>query len=788
MRALLPELLLNGLPARVSDLSAGLSPALSAGGLPALWSPASYEPHLLSLPFALAPAAMLIVIAYAKVMRGAPALRGFLLAHGLTLLPYAIAMMLAPSIASPAVAEQLFRVAAAFIPMAGATGTGFQLALLGGTPRRRAWAWLAVASAAAWIVAGSTGDALIDGVRRLPGFWYGHAGPWVWLALIHTLAMTIPASIALGHAALTRPPSSERRQLRAALVANLVTYAGLIDVSLAYGVGVLPLGWLLSGVGCLLVVRALVVEDLLRVRAVDTAAPLLIVYFTAGALLAWVALTKLGAPLPWPLTALTVVLCFAAVRVAVAAISLVTGGARGGKRPLDRLLAQLVSRARAMTAAPAIAQLALEIIELALGLRARMLLASDDDWGWRAQTGERLDDAHAPDPLLASWLAEQPAVFGDGLDAVPADLRPLLVTLLAHHGARALIPIASADELLGVMLVPVGTRRLRDVGLGFLRGAAERVAEALLHARLAVRAAGRAALAREVELAAAVQGELLPGAGTHVHGALTVVGSWHPATRCAGDFWTVMPLGEAPAPGEPAPPSATSSAVPSGRVAPDADQRPVLIAIGDVTGHGVASAMVTAAAIGACEACVRRRGAALDLGELVRALDAAVRRVGGGELAMTCFVAIFDPAARELRFVSCGHTAPYLCRATSTSTAAAAPSQAPDREIELHALVARGNPLGAGLFAPARVQRRALHPGDLVVWYTDGVVEAQDPAGSPFGDRTLQHLLRKLERRRLSPATVHGLVHRSVAAHRAGRPLADDETLVVAQLAREASP
>jgi serine phosphatase RsbU (regulator of sigma subunit) len=747
--------------------------------LPALWSSASYEPHLLSLPFALAPAAMLVVIAYAKVMRGAPALRGFLLAHGIALLPYATTMMLSPSITSPAVAEQLFRIAAAFIPVAGATGTGFQLALLGGTRRHRALAWIAVASTAVWIYVGATSDALIDGVRRMSGFWYGDAGPWVWLALIHTLAVTIPGFLALGYAALTRPPSNERRQLRAALVATSVTYAGLIDVSLAYGVGVVPLGWLLSGLGCLLVVRALVVGDLLRVRAVDTAVPLLIVYFTFGALLAWVALTEVGAPLPWPLTALAVMLCFAAVRVSVAAVSLVSGGARGGKRPLERLLAQLVSRARAMTAAPAIAQLAIEVIQLALGLRTRMLLASQDDWGWSTQTGERLDDARAPDPLLASWLAEQPAVFADDLEAVPEDLRALVVELLASHGARALIPVASADELLGVVLVPVGTRRLRGAGLAFLGGAAGRVAEALLHARLALRAAERAALAREVELAAAVQGELLPGAGTHVHGALTVVGSWQPATRCAGDFWTVMALG-APAGDPQRDPAAART-----------DARPVLIAIGDVTGHGVASAMVTAAAIGACDACARRRGGALDLAELVAALDAAVRCVGGGELAMTCFVAIFDPAARELRFASCGHPAPYLCRAAAATPAdpASDPAHAtPEARIELHALVGRGNPLGTGQPIAARVQRRALHPGDLVVWYTDGVVEAQDPAGIAFGDRKLQHLLKKLDRRRLAPVLVHDLVQHGVAAHRAGRALADDETLVVAQLAREAAP
>src|SRR6185436_7827204 len=91
-----------------------------------LWSSASYEPHLLALPFALAPAAMLIVIAYAAVMRGAPILRGFLLGHSCALLPYAVVMMLSPSIHSAAAAEQLFRAATAFIPMAGANAAGFQ--------------------------------------------------------------------------------------------------------------------------------------------------------------------------------------------------------------------------------------------------------------------------------------------------------------------------------------------------------------------------------------------------------------------------------------------------------------------------------------------------------------------------------------------------------------------------------------------------------------------------------------------------------------------------------------
>jgi serine phosphatase RsbU (regulator of sigma subunit) len=206
--------------------------------------------------------------------------------------------------------------------------------------------------------------------------------------------------------------------------------------------------------------------------------------------------------------------------------------------------------------------------------------------------------------------------------------------------------------------------------------------------------------------------------------------------------------------------------------------------------------MVAAAAIGACDVCVRRAGADLDLGELIAALDAAVHRVGAGDLAMTCFAAVLDPARREVRFVSCGHPAPYLCRLAEKPLETATDSSSGPSlgaRIELHALVGRGNPLGTGLPANARLQRRALEAGDLVVWYTDGVVEAQDPAGAAYGDRRLQHLLKSLDRPRLTPLDVHDLVHRGVAAHRAGRPPDDDETLVVAQLhatpaAREAAP
>src|ERR1700733_6293551 len=138
-----------------------------------LWSSASYEPHAWSLAFAFAPAAMSIVIAYAVVMRGASVLRGWLLLHFASLLPYAVCIMLSPSIVTAGVADVWFRIGGACVPMAAAGGAGFQFALLG---RARQARWLIVfafASAVAWIAIGATSDLVIEGVRRIPfGMWF----------------------------------------------------------------------------------------------------------------------------------------------------------------------------------------------------------------------------------------------------------------------------------------------------------------------------------------------------------------------------------------------------------------------------------------------------------------------------------------------------------------------------------------------------------------------------------------------------------------------------------------
>src|SRR5262245_42038067 len=96
-----------------------------------LWSSASYEPHVLSLLFAFAPAAMLVVITYALVMRGEPVMRAWLLLHFVTMMPLFVTITLAPSIVSPEAATALYRIAAACIPLSAVAGGAFQFSLVG---------------------------------------------------------------------------------------------------------------------------------------------------------------------------------------------------------------------------------------------------------------------------------------------------------------------------------------------------------------------------------------------------------------------------------------------------------------------------------------------------------------------------------------------------------------------------------------------------------------------------------------------------------------------------------
>lgn len=720
-----------------------------------LLDPSSYAVDGASLPFVIAAAALGMVLAYAVFMRGAPQLRVPVLIFAASLLPFVVGCGLAVAAPTDEAAVSFFRVAVAPVPLGTAAGMAFQLALAQRLVARR---WVVLAGAfvgIGFLVLGWSTTLAVDAVIVTPsGLRFFSPGILVAPAAAAIAVLSGIGTIEAFRALRVETSPVRRRQLRGGILALGVAFLGLADVFLAFGLGWAPVSWLFVATGALLMLRSILIDDLLRARAVDSRAPLAIAAAALAAVGAWHVTRELGAAFDGWVLAVPIVGAVLAGRLAVGLAVRVWTIRPGGEGPLDRLAAQYASRVHQVTTVEEVARRTTEVLDLGLGAEAEVILPARDDWSWRRGDGTAVPETATPDPLLVPWLGGRARPLwrddleGAGLD----DLRPSVERLLAAHRAQVLVPLVAHDDLVGLLLIRerASGKSLRKAELRLVEIVAERLAAALEFVRVAGEVAARAEVAREVELAAAVQTGFVPRPEPIVTPAAHVLGTWQPASRCGGDWWGCY-------------------ALPGGRS---------LIVIGDVTGSGVAAAMVTAAAKGACDVAVRVMGEHFDLAALLTHLDGAVRRVGAGRFHLTCFASIVDPAAGEVRFANAGHVVPYVCRvaAAPNGDAAAAPV------VTLSALVARGNPLGAGSAPVTRTATRPIAAGDVLVWYTDGLVESRGADGHPFGDRRLQRALRRLDPDHLDPPSVHAFLAAELAAHLGGLSPGDDMTLVIARV------
>ena len=696
-----------------------------------LWDPSSYQLNLLSAPFALALVALIVVLASAALMRGATVLRGWFLLHVLVQVPYAAVVTIAASTRDPHVVMLLFRVAVSFGPMASATGMIFQLALIG---QLREWRWLAIGSLAAgilWIPVIMFSPAFVTGVRWIPaGMYFGALGTWAWVPVFNVLLMSGAGLVIVIRAIRQQPERAVRRQWRRVLIAAMLTWFTGVDVAVAGGHSWFPLGWISLSAAAIYILRALWFDDLLRVRGFDARVPLIMLYLALTTLTGWAVLELLANGMPAWAMSVVVTAAFLAVRIGISMVRLIIRGGRRIEGPLDRILQQFVVRADAARTELEVAALARDVVQLATGITSRVVLAAS------AQASE----------AAQAWLVNlgRPLVRDELELLATGAMRTELAELLDRHEAAALVPVVNSTVLLAIIVVPMtARRRVRRPELEFFALLEPKVAGALVLASMARSARERVAVERDLELAAAVQTGFIPSTALHQFGAITVVGSWQAATQCGGDFWACYPLG-------------------TGRT---------LVAVGDVTGHGVASALVTASAKGALDVMVRalhgERERDLELNDVVTQLDRVVRRIGGRRLHMTFGAAILDSTLGRVQIVSAGHVAPYLARPIEGGT-------------QLSAIVARGNPLGSGDAMVAGFAQRDLAVGDVLIWYTDGFTDCEDAAGKPYGERRLQRKLRQLDVDHVDAQAIHDDLLGEVVTHLAGRPPHDDFTLVIA--------
>lgn len=254
--------------------------------------------------------------------------------------------------------------------------------------------------------------------------------------------------------------------------------------------------------------------------------------------------------------------------------------------------------------------------------------------------------------------------------------------------------------------------------------------------RLLSETAEKASLKKELEVARVVQNLLVPNESVLERPFITVAGHFQPASECGGDWWAVYDL-------------------PDNRV---------LTLVGDVTGHGISSAIITGAAKAACDLACHVTSGRLTASELLAMMNAAIYETARRQIMMTCVASIFDPQKRTLTIANAGHPFPFQIH-----------------NGQVRPLASQGQPLGASkdsVYEPVTV---SFAPNDVLVWFTDGVVESENEWNEQFTEKRLRAVCQRVASsgaRGVRDAVVDALKSFS----RSDRAQLDDITLVVASI------
>ena len=200
----------------------------------------------------------------------------------------------------------------------------------------------------------------------------------------------------------------------------------------------------------------------------------------------------------------------------------------------------------------------------------------------------------------------------------------------------------------------------------------------------------------EVRLARQLQRSILPKEAPRVPG-LSVSHLYRPSSEVGGDFYDFYSLG-------------------SNRL---------LVALGDASGHGLDSSMVSSMAKSALYTHV---SSGRDLAETMTEMNRMMWDTLGKRRLMTLALLEIDVGKRRLAWVNAGQVFPLLRSANGV------------RELE-----APSYPLGVRREASYDVRHEQLEAGDVLLVFTDGYVEALDPSGEPFGWERLGDRLRTLD-------------------------------------------
>ncbi|HET6178933.1 MAG TPA: PP2C family protein-serine/threonine phosphatase [Candidatus Sulfotelmatobacter sp.] len=217
----------------------------------------------------------------------------------------------------------------------------------------------------------------------------------------------------------------------------------------------------------------------------------------------------------------------------------------------------------------------------------------------------------------------------------------------------------------------------------------------LLLILLMLEIADRVVMKRDLQIAREIQTWLLPGAPPQIPG-LSIAYATRPANTVAGDYYDVFP-----------------------RPGRTADENRVVLAVADVAGKSIPAAMLMAT----FQASLKTLSTAqVPLAELAANMNKyACQNSQGGLRFTTAFLAEYDPVNRTVHYINAGHNNPILRRASGA----------------IERLDVGGLPYGILPNATYEAATITLAPGDWLIIFTDGLVEAENGRQDEYGEARL---------------------------------------------------
>jgi sigma-B regulation protein RsbU (phosphoserine phosphatase) len=252
----------------------------------------------------------------------------------------------------------------------------------------------------------------------------------------------------------------------------------------------------------------------------------------------------------------------------------------------------------------------------------------------------------------------------------------------------------------------------------------------LMNLLVLLEVADRLSLKNDLEIAREIQQAMLPS-GIYSAPGVETIGISRPANTVGGDFYDILPL----------------------------DDGRLIVTVGDVAGKGSPAALLMALLLAMLRTLVDEK---LEAADLITRLNVQVCRHAPGTRFITLFYAEFQPLTGALTYVSAGHMPPLVIR----------------RDGSCERLSDGGISLGMFEHSRYTTGHVVIQPGDILAVYSDGITEAENPAGTPFDEIGLETALKASSRKTSLPA-IGGDVVEAVERHTAEKRFADDLTILL---------